>query len=261
MRGFLTLTLTVKSLLLTSLGVFLAFAVFDRTLLLAGGAKCQDIPLQVTIYNNAVDPVTGATTPSAIQSDGGGVYSASIKCGTNDAVLNLGGTKRTFEFFFPIPIAGSVIQQSVPKWVPGVYATSGWINVRNITFSKQPFATMAGSTFRSPWTVRPIGLGFKGQSPDLPNAPNLDDPGEDAGRQHPLPSSSVIVYPTYPTVCGAGSMPTWHVWATSPNSPGTILTVSTLHKMPSNPHGTEVPEGQYTMPFEMLIEATQCFSY
>ena len=39
----------------------------------ASAAKCQNIPLRVTLYTNAVvNPSTGATTPAAITSDGGG---------------------------------------------------------------------------------------------------------------------------------------------------------------------------------------------
>src|SRR5437867_3619563 len=120
-----------------------------RPVLAAG--KCQDIPLRVTLYTNAVaDPTTipPTTTPSAIRSDGQGEYmtaSIQICAGTNDAVTNLSGTKRTFTFVFPAPIDGSVVQ-AVPAWVPGTFAVSGWINVRNITYSKQPFATMAGAT-------------------------------------------------------------------------------------------------------------------
>src|SRR5262245_47623584 len=97
----------------------------------ASAAKCQDIPLRVTLYANAVvDPVTGTTTPAAITSDGGGEYtSASIKVctGTNDAVTNLAGTRRTFTFKFPSPMGGSIIE-AVPAWVPGSFAVTGWIN-------------------------------------------------------------------------------------------------------------------------------------
>jgi hypothetical protein len=221
----------------------------------------------VTLYNNAVtDPSTGATIPSAIRSDGGGEYTtASIQVcsGTYDAVTNLSGTKRTFTYSFPSPLVGSVID-GVPAWVPGTYAGSGWINVRNVLYDKgsnQAFATMAGSTFTLSLERATYRLGFKGQSASLPNAPNLHDPSATPGDNMPFPSAPVIVYPTYPTVCGIGAMPTWLVRATSPNVPGTTLGVATLHKLASTPQGSETQEGQYTMPFEMLIEALQCFPY
>src|SRR5215831_11478505 len=94
---------------------------------LAASGNCKDVPLRVTIYNNAVtDPSTGTTSPSAILSDGGGEYingtsaSVTIKVwdGTNDAVVNVSSSKRTFQFVFPSPAPGSVIQ-SFPTWVPG----------------------------------------------------------------------------------------------------------------------------------------------
>jgi hypothetical protein len=247
---------------------FLAFACVSGTLLGAratAAAKCQDIPVRVTLYNNAVtDPSTGATTPSALRSDGGGEYTtASIKVcsGTTDVVITTG--KRTFTFTFPAPIAGSVIE-STPSWVPGTYAVSGSIGVRNILYnrgSNSPFATMAGSMFSVPGDRATYRLGFKGSSPDLPNASNLEDPGHTPADNTPLPSSPVVVYPTYPLACGAGNMPRWLVRATSPNSPGTTMEVGTLYKPGPGQNASDVHEGQYTMPFEMLIEAMQCFAY
>jgi len=243
-----------------------AFVVAARPAAAAGG-KCQDVPIRVTLYNDAVvDPATGATTPSAIRSDGGGEYtSASIKVcsGTGDAVTNLSGTKRTFTYVFPAPIAGSVIE-AAPTWVPGTSVGTGWINIRNVLFnagSNQPFATMAGTTFTRAGDQVTYRLGFKGQSADLPNAPNLDDPPRTPGDNTPFASSPVVVYPSYPLSCSPGSMPTWLVRATSPNSPDTRLQVGTLHKQNSNPPGPEVHEGQYSMPFEMRIEALKCFAY
>ena len=176
--------------------------------------------------------------------------------GSNDAILNLATSKRTVTVSFPSPLAGSVIESS-PAWVPGTYALSGGINVRNLTFSREPFATQAGTTFTvSRDTYR---LGFKGASSDLPNAPNLTDPARTASDNTPYPSSFVVVYPSYPAVCGPGSMPSWDVVSASPNGPGTILAVGTLHTQPSR--GGEVHQGQYSMPFEMRIEALQCFAY
>jgi hypothetical protein len=233
----------------------------------AAAGKCQDIPIRVTLFNAAVvDPATGATTPSAIRSDGGGEYtSASLKVcsGTGDAVTNLSGTKRNFTFVFPSAIGGSVIE-GVPAWVPGTSVVSGWINIRNVLFNKgsnQPFATMAGSTFTRAGDRATYRLGFKGQSANLPNAPNLDDPSRTPGDNTPFASSPVIVNPSYPLSCGPGSMPTWLVRGTSPNSPDTMLQVGTLHEEGSNPPGPEVHEGQYSMPFEMRIEALKCFAY
>lgn len=224
---------------------------------------CKDIPVRVTVYTNAVvDPATGGTVPTALQPDAAGEYingksaSALIKIcsGTNDAVLNVSGTKRTFTFAFGAPIDGSVVQ-GMPSWVPGRYAVSGWINIRNITFSKQPFTTHMGATFTGPdrATYR-LGLDPYGvDAPDLHSGSELS-----AIDNTPYSTSPAVVYPSYPAVCASGTMPTWLVRGTTPNSSG-MLEVATLHKVPTN--GSQIHQGQYSMPFEMRIEAMQCFAY
>ena len=120
---------------------------------------------------------------------------------------------------------------------------------------------MAGATFDVPGERASYRLGFKGSSPTLLNAPNLHDPQNTPGDNTPFASSPVVVYPTYPTPCGPDSRPRWLVRATSPNAPDTKLAVGTLHQQPSGNTSAEVHEGQYTMPFEMLLEAMQCFAY
>jgi hypothetical protein len=175
--------------------------------------------------------------------------------GTNDAVVNIASTKRSFAFTFPTPIAGSVID-AVPSWVPGRSLVNGWINVRNITYSKQPFTTRMGSTFTKSGDRATYRLGF--MPPDA-DAPDLHTGSLDASLDNtPYPSSPATVYPSYPAICGAGSTPTWLVRGTSTNSVGQ-LQVAALHTMPNR--GPQVHQGQYSMPFEMRIEALQCFPY
>ena len=220
---------------------FLVFFCVSGALMAAPPAsaagKCQDIPARVIILSNATTDVsTGATTPSE---------------------------RRTFIYVFPTPIPGSVIE-ATPSWVPGTHAVSGAIVVHNILYNKgsnSTFATMAGSMFTVPGDRATYRFGFKGASPDLPNAPNSEDPGRTPGDNTPLPSSPVVVYPTYPLVCGPGQMPQWRVIATSPNFPGTTLEVGTLHKPGPGKNAADVHEGQYSMPFEMVIQAMQCFAY
>lgn len=230
--------------------------------LTAGPGACRDIPLRVTLFNYA-----GSTIPSAIYSDGGGEYvdgvsgvSAAIKIcsGTNDAVLNVSSSKRTFTFAFPSPISGSVITQ-VPAWIPGVYAGSGWINVRNMLYSKQQFTTHLGSTFTLPIDRSTYRLRFMAYQVD---APDLHvNPSEIPDENNPYPASPVVVYPNYPAVCGPGNMPSWRVLGTNPNSLG-MMQVGTLHKEVSSKGTlTLVHEGQYSTPFELRIEALQCFNY
>src|SRR5204862_5717794 len=137
---------------------------------------CTDVPVRITILNNAVDPVTGAVTAAALMSDGLGEYvhgtskvSATIHVcdGTNDVILNVSSTKRNFAYKFPAPIAGSVIV-SQPSWAPGTSTVSGWINVRNLLFSRQAFTTHMGTTFVAPDRAS-YRLGFMPVSVAAPN--------------------------------------------------------------------------------------------
>lgn len=223
--------------------------------------RCKDIPLRWTLYNSVVtDSTTGATIPSTLQSDGGGEYTSAqvtVCAGTNDAVVNLSSTNRTFAFAFPSPIPGSVVE-AVPAWVPGRYPVSGWINVRNIMFSKQPFTTYMGSTFTRPGDKTPYRLGwdpFQVDAPDLHSGSTLA-----SVDNTPYPTSPAMVYPNYPAVCGTGNMPSWTVIGATPNSLGPMQ-VAALHKVPFKPNDPATHEGQYTLPFEMFIQTTQCFPY
>jgi hypothetical protein len=208
-----------------------------------------------------IDPAASTSVPSTLQSDGAGEYvngtSASaliFLCnGTHDAVVNVSskGSKRRFRFAFGAPIAGSVVD-GVPSWVPGQYLVAGWINVRNLLFSKEPFTTRMGSTFTAPDGAS-YRLGFHPYDVDAP-----DLHGDlSAVDNVPYLTSPAVVYPSYPPVCGPGAMPTWLVRGTTSTSDGG-LQVAALHKKTRQ---GEIHQGQYSMPFELRIEALQCFTY
>jgi hypothetical protein len=226
----------------------------------AAQAACTDVPIGVTILNNAVDPVTGAVTPSALLSDGGGEYlngnvSATIHVcdGTNDAVLNVSSRKRTFMYQFPAPIAGSVIQ-SEPAWVPATYNVSGWIDVRSLLYSHQPFTTHMGTTFSGPDHAS-YRLGFMPANVDAPDLHPVND-----NENIPYDSSPAKVYPqAFDCNVGGTTKPSWLVVGNNLNGLG-FMEVGTLYKLANN-HGTDTHEGQYTMPFELRIDALTCFSY
>lgn len=252
---------TALVLFIVGAAVFVGPSLGNRWRLQA--AACKDVPLRVTLFNTAVvDQGTGAVVTTAIQSDGLGEYvngiagliSIKICGGTNDAVVNVTSSKRAFTFGFPAPIPGSVIE-TVPSWVPGQQKVRGWINVRNITFSKLPFTTRMGATFTASDRAT-HRLGFMPVDADAPDLhtgsldPSLDNT--------PYPTSPAMVYPSYPDVCGSGNMPTWLVRGTTMNSQGQMQ-VAALHKMPNR--GPQIHEGQYSMPFELRIEALQCFPY
>ena len=138
--------------------------------------------------------------------------------------------------------------------MPGAYAVSGYINVRNLTFSKEPFTTHMGASFTGPDRAT-YRLGFDPydvDAPDLHSGNTLS-----ALDNTPNPTAPAAGYPFYPTVCGPGSMPTWLVRGTTANSGGT-LEVGTLHKTPFR--SPQIHQGQYSLPFELRIEAMQCFA-
>lgn len=225
--------------------------------------SCTDVPVRVTILNNAVDPATGAVLASALLSDGGGEYvngtsnvSATIHVcdGTHDVILNVASTKRTFAYQFPSPIAGSVIQ-SQPAWAPGTSNVSGWINVRNLLFSTQPFTTHMGTTFAGPDRAS-YRLGFMPASVDAPDLHPVND-----NENVPYDSSPAKVYPqAFDCNVGGTTKPSWLVLGDNSNSLGTMQ-VGTLYKLSSSPTGASTHEGQYTLPFELRIDALTCFSY
>jgi hypothetical protein len=226
-------------------------------------ASCTDVPIGVTILNNAVDQITGAVTTSALLSDGGGEYlngtsnvSATIHVcdGTNNAVLNVSSSKRTFIYQFTAPISGSVIQ-SKPVWVPGAYNVSGWIDVRNLLFSHQPFTTHMGTTFTGSDHAN-YRLAFMPTTVDAPDLHPVND-----NQNIPYDSSPAKVYPQA-FDCNAGGItkPSWLVVGNDLNNLG-MMEVGTLYKLANNAHGTDTHEGQYTAPFELRIDALTCFSY
>jgi hypothetical protein len=228
--------------------------------------SCTDIPVRVTILNPVVDPITGAMVTSAITSDGRGEYvdgvsgvSAAIKIcsGTYDAVVIVKAPKRTFTYQFAPPIPGSIIQEQ-PAWIPGTWSISGWINVRDILYSKQPFTTHVGSTFTLPANGSTYRLRFM---PFMVDAPDLHvDPDEIPGENTPYSSSYAKVYPqSFDCNSGGTTKPSWIVVGNNLNDQG-ILQVGTLRKLP-NGRGQSTHQGQYTMPFELRIEALQCFTY
>jgi hypothetical protein len=228
--------------------------------------SCTDIPLRVTIRDPVVDPITGETLTSAITSDGRGEYvngvsgvSAVINVcsSTYDAVVIVKAPKRTFTYQFTPPIPDSIIQEQ-PTWVPGTWSISGWINVRNLLYSKQPFTTHVGSTFTLPGngsTYRLRFMPFTVDAPDMHTNPN-----EILGENTPYSSSNAKVYPQ-PFDCNSGgtTKPSWIVVGNNLNDQG-ILQVGTLRKL-INGQGSSTHEGQYMMPFELRIEALQCFTY
>ena len=247
--------------MLVALAICVGIAVPAR----AAGPTCTDVPVRITVLNNAVDPVTGEVIATALLSDGLGEYvhgtsnvSATIHVcdGTYDVVLNVSATKRGFVYQFPSPIAGSVIE-SQPAWAPGTSKVSGWINVRNLLFSRQAFTTHMGTTFTGPDRAS-YRLGFMPVSVDAPNLHPVND-----NQNTPYDSSPARVYPqSFDCNIGGTTKPSWLVLGNNlAGGDPSRMQVGTLYKLATNPRGTNAHKGQYMLPFELRIDALKCFSY
>jgi hypothetical protein len=230
--------------------------------------RAKDIPLRITLHETAVlmnldgtavaaaDPV-----PSAIVGDGNDVYTdghisgVTIKfsSGTHDAVLGAG--KRSLTVKLPTPIPGSATPQTPP---PGSY-TAELLNINNVicygcVSPGQPYVTRAilgGIQFNGDThnlRFMPVGnlstLPFASgtfNGPGYVNSPNI--------------TSLVVVLPQ-PYNCSQHIYPSWIVRGTLPNTPGSSLVqVGTLVNVSKG-----VPAGQFSMPFELRVEALECFN-
>jgi len=244
-----------------------------RTLFLVGGlssslfaARCTEQPLRFFIY-----PVTtlqdGTTTvPSAIKgdgnwyTDGGGMVARINICSeTYDATLTL-STKRKLTVTFPAPIAGSYVDSPIPA---GSYSVSGFINVRNLLCSgcanpHNTFTTHIGTQLPSLIGNKTFYLRFM---PLAVDAPDLHiDPTVLPEENFPYTASPGVVVPQ-PYNCNTGGTvkPSWIVRGNTPNAAvNPQLQVGTAHDYSTNPPRRA---GQYSMPFEIRIEALQCFTY
>ncbi|MBA3886492.1 MAG: hypothetical protein H0X67_12285 [Acidobacteria bacterium] len=207
---------------------------------------------------------------SAIRGDGAWYSSASGTsntvihvCGTNpsyDATM-LVGNRRKVSFSFGAPLSDSVIQDSL---APGTYQDSPFMNVRNIlcvgcASAGEPFTTRMGMQLvlnRQDHRLRFMPLVT--DSPDRHTNPDAI-PGENV----PYESSPVLVIPqAYNCTTGGSTNPAWIVRGIVPSAdvnihPGQNLQVGTLTRLQRD---TVVHSGQYSMPFEIRIEATSCFA-
>ena len=241
----------------------------------ARGGGCADIPLRFTLHETAplmnldgtaVLDASGnpITVGSAVVGDGNDVYTAaSIKCGTQDAVLNVLIGKRKITVRLPDPIPGSGITNQTPP--AGTYTDNGVVNVRNITCSGcsspgQPFVTKGGVQMNGMFNGSQYNLHYLPTQniTSLPFAPDYDNDGN--GANFPNPTSLVMVFPQ-PYNCVQGIYPSWIVRGTLQNqvSPPSYLQVATLVDFGKNVKNlTNV--GQFSVPFEYQIESLSCFS-
>jgi hypothetical protein len=231
---------------------------------------CKDVPIRWFVYPVATMQ-DGTTVPTNIAGDGdwyangsGATNSVIHVCAANptrDATATI-NSKRKLIVSFPAPITGSVIEETVT----GTYQNSGFMNLRNILCAgcadpTQPFTTHMSFQFYSLRNRQDYRLRFM---PPVVDAPDLHiDPNQIPYENMPYESSPVLVIPQpYDCLAGGVTKPSWIIRAANPSTdaalpPGERLQVGTLYRL-SSPN---VHAGQYSMPFEMRIEAQACFSY
>lgn len=249
--------------------------------LLVGGAAspafaqkstCKDVPIRWFIYPVATLS-DDSTVPSAITGDGNWYSAAS---GTSNTVIHVCGdnptrdatvalsSKRTIGLTFGAPITGTATSDSIT----GSFRNGGFMNVRNILCvgcAKAPF-----EPFTTRMTLQLYMLANRSDyrlrfMPNLADAPDRMDPALIAAENAPYESSPVQVLPQ-PYDCNAGgtTKPSWIVRGTVPSADAAVaaaenLQVGSLARITSK--GARIAAGQYSMPFEMRIEALSCFAY
>jgi hypothetical protein len=251
-------------------------------LLTAGAApaqKCADIPVRFTFYETATvmkldGTPTGGSVTSAIIGDGNDVYTngpgvgASIKfcSGTYDAVLNLTVSKRKLTLRLPPALNGT----NPPA--PGSYTRNGVFNVLNILCRStsegagcpnpgQPFMTrvvfgMDDMVGRDDYGLRFLPVLNPSTLPLAPYGSNVSSQVLRSDQNSPVATSPVLVLPQ-PYDCPQGLYPSWAVRGTLPNSatePATLQAGTLFNK------SIDTAVGQYSAPFEVQIQALQCFN-
>jgi hypothetical protein len=235
------------------------------------GGGCQDVAIRWYVYPVAT-LADGSAIPAAIQGDGnwysnsqGASNSVIHRCGTDpsyDATLLVGKTRR-LNLVFGTPIANSVMEESLPG---GTYPGSHFMNVRNllcvgcadptVPFTTH-FALQLYDISRQDYRLR-----FMPPTVDAPD--RHIDPAVIPSENVPYEASPAQVIPQpYDCATGGATKPSWIVRGVNPSADPAIpasenLQVGTLRRVTRT--GT-VHAGQYSMPFEMRIEALSCFTY
>jgi hypothetical protein len=252
------------------------------------GKSAIDVPLRLTFHDTAIvsnwdGTATGTTVPSAIVGDSAGdVYTDStsdayvaIQCqnGTYDAYLQLNTGRRSYTWIVPplLPPTPYIGPNGNTWWPnaytlqPGRYTAEGVFNIRNILCygcanytPGKPFVTSATADFYSIKGITTDHYSFRflplANPTSLPAAPDLDNDGPGSP---PLPDSWVLVLPQ-PYNCAQGIYPSWVVRGTlfNTNTNGSsFLQAAVL--LDTN---QSLWVGEYSMPFEVQIQALQCFN-
>lgn len=250
--------------------IVVALAIFSTRALAAPPTKCTDLPVSFAFLSTTAAPAAiWNDTVSPYKNGVDGVSNTVIhRCGTNDATMLLKNSKRFVWIQVPAPIPGSLIVAGPPSFAGGpAFQSQAFFNVRNVLNSGTITSASPATDFYTRMVSQlpaadgnSYGLYFHpddGACPgDLPCAPDLDAPSLPA-MNSPVEASWVKVHfmpppnPTQPW--SLSNTAKWLVDGEQPDASSGSYERGTLFLHPS--HGADTHEGQYAMPFQIMITA------
>jgi hypothetical protein len=250
-----------------------AYALLAQQSATAGSTKCADINVSFTFLTTSVAPAAiWNDVASPYQNGVAGVGNTVIhRCyGTNDATMALNRSQRSVWIQVPAPIPGSIIVAGPPSFAGGAaFQTQPFFNVRNVLNSGAITSSSPATDFYTRMVVNSFaapdgnsyGLRFHpddGVCPgDLPCAPDLDPPTI-ADMNLPVETSWLRVHymppPSPSQPWSSSNTAKWLVDGERLDTSSGLYQRGTIHiKTKSGGDGSH--EGQYAMPFQILITA------
>lgn len=241
-----------------------ALAIASASAFGAAPTKCTDLPVSFAFLptSPAAAAISNDIAGKAYQDGVDGISNTVIhRCGTNDATMLLRNSRRSVLMQFPAPIPGSIIAAGPPSFAGGAaFQSRAFFNVRNVLNSGAITSTSPATDFYTRMVIQfpapdgnSYGLYFHpddGSCPgDLPCAPDLDAPSLPA-MNSPVEASWVKVH--FMPATGTTNAK-WLVDGEQFDTSSGSYERGTLFLHPN--HGADTHEGQYAMPFQILITA------
>jgi len=244
------------------------FAVLNSA---AANHGCADIPISFTFLATTVAPAAISNDISGTPYQGLGNTVIHICSGTNDATMVLAHSSRSVSIQFPEPIPGSIIVAGPPSFAGGpAFQSQPFFNVRNVLNSGKITATSPATDFYTRMVVNyldaPDGhsYGLRYHPDDsacplgiLPCAPDLDAPTI-ADMNQPVETSWLLVHfmpaPNPSQPWSPSNAAKWLVDGEQLDTASGLYQRGTLH-IKTKSGGDGAHQGQYAMPFQILITA------
>jgi hypothetical protein len=231
--------------------------------------KCADIPISFTFVAIASAAISNDISGTPYQGLGNEVIH---KCsGTDDATMVLARSSRSVSIQFPDPLAGSIVMAGPPSFAGGpAFQSQPFFNVRNVLNSGAITATSPATEFYTRMVVNYLNApdgnsyGLRYHPDDsacpqgiLPCAPDLDPPSV-ADMNYPVETSWLLVHfmpaPNPSQPWSPSNAAKWLVDGEQLDTASGLYQRGTLN-IKSKSGGDGAQEGQYAMPFQILITA------